>query len=238
MRVELVYYSLPNFAHGSARIYNFPMTARKGRSIDLYDVLGVSVAATLGEIKAAYWRRAKNVHPDSGGSPNEFLEVNLAYTVLSDPERRAHYDRTGEVRESEPDNTEQGALGLIGIMLDAVLSSETDPIQCDLVAVMKAQFLSEIGKMDRKLKITRRSIDRAERMRGRFRRNKPGENKIERVLEWEIDVLKRSARTTEAALKQRQRAIELLADYDFAQDIFGKGFRVRRGIASPSGPSE
>jgi hypothetical protein len=75
-------------------------------------------------------------------------------------------------------------------------------------------------------------------MRGRFRRNKPGENKIERVLEWEIAVLKRSVRTTEAALKQRQRAIELLADYDFAQDIIGKGFRVRRGSASPSGPSE
>ena len=75
-----------------------------------------------------------HVHPDSGGSPNEFLDVNLAYTVLSDPERRAHYDRTGEVRESEPDNTEQGALGLIGIMLDAALSSDTDPIECDLVA--------------------------------------------------------------------------------------------------------
>ena len=221
VRGEPLQITIVGISGTAALIYNFSMTAQKGRRIDLYDVLGVSVAATY-----------------SGGSPNEFLEVNLAYTVLSDPERRAHYDRTGEVRESEPDNTEQGALGLIGIMLDAVLSSETDPIQCDLVAVMKAQFLSEIGKMDRKLKVTRRSIDRAERMRGRFRRNKPGENKIERVLEWEIDVLKRSARTTEAALKQRQRAIELLADYDFAQDIYGKGFRVRRGSASPSGPSE
>jgi hypothetical protein len=165
--------------------------------------------------------------PTSATSVGRVSEPRMVSFACRSPERRAHYDRTGEVRESEPDNTEQGALGLIGIMLDAVLSSDTDPIECDLVAVTKAQFLSEIGKMDRKLKITRRSIDRAERMRGRFRRNKPGENKVERVLEWEIDVLKRSAQTSEAALKQRQRAIELLADYDFAQDIYGKGFRVR-----------
>jgi len=42
---------------------------------------------------------------------------------------------------------------------------------------------------------TRRSIDRAERMRGRFRRNKPGENNIERVLEWKSTEDHRSAKS-------------------------------------------
>src|SRR5262249_14981329 len=151
----------------------------------------------------------------------------------SDPERRA-YDRTGVVEDPAPDTTEQGALNLIGIMLEAVLTSDIDPIECDLIAVMRAQFLSQIGEVSRKLKVTRRSIERAERMRGRFRRNKPGENTIERILEWEIDVLKRSARTTESSLKQRERAIELLADYVFAQDISTGAFRIRRGVPPPS----
>lgn len=82
--------------------------------------------------------------------------------------------------------------------------SENDPIECDLVAVMKAVFLTQIVEVSRKLKVTRRSIDRAERLRGRFRRNKPSQNAIERVLESEIAVLKRSACRSEAALKQRQ----------------------------------
>ena len=144
--------------------------------------------------------------------------MKLAHAVLSDPERRARYDRAGEVDEPEPNNIEQGALGLIGIMLEAALVSENDPVECDLVAVMKAVFLTQIVEVSRKLKVMRRSIERAERMRGRFRRNKPGENTIERVLEWEIAVLKRFACRSEAALKQRERAIELLLDYDFARE--------------------
>jgi curved DNA-binding protein CbpA len=207
--------------------------ANKVSKLDLYQVLGVHAAATSGEIKAAYWRRAKSAHPDAGGSQQEFGNVKLAHAVLSDPERRARYDRTGEVEEPKPDNTEQGALGLIGMMLEAVLMSDPDPIECDLVGVMKMQFLTQIGEVSRKLKLTRRSIERAERMRGRFRRNKPGDNTIERVLEWEIDVLKRSARTNEAALKQRERAIALLNDYDFAQDITKPGFKIRRGVPPP-----
>jgi hypothetical protein len=114
------------------------------------------------------------------------------------------------------------------MMLEAVLMSDSEPIECDLVGVMKTQFLTQIGEVSRKLKVTRRSIERAERMRGRFRRNKPGDNTIERVLEWEIDVLKRSARTSEAALKQRERAIALLNDYVFAQDISKAGFKISR----------
>ena len=68
-----------------------------------------------------------------------------------------------------------------------------------------------------------------------FRRNKPGDNTIERVLDWEIGVLKSSVGKSEAALKQRERAIELLCDYDFAQDITKGAFKVRRGV--PAGPS-
>jgi curved DNA-binding protein CbpA len=207
----------------------------KVRNVDLYGLLGVNPTATSGEIKAAYWRRAKNAHPDAGGSDQEFGSVKLAHDVLSDPDRRARYDRTGEVVGPEPDNTEQGALGLIGMMLEAVLTSDPDPIECDVVAVMKTQFLSQVGEVSRKLKLTNRSIERADRMRGRFRRNKPGDNIVERVLEWEIDALKRSARISEAALKQRERAIALLNDYDFAQDISGVGFRIRRGTPPDPG---
>jgi curved DNA-binding protein CbpA len=211
--------------------------AKKVSKFELYQVLGLDAAATSAEIKAAYWRRAKTAHPDGGGSEQEFGKVKLAHAVLSDPERRARYDRTGEVEEPEPDNTDQGALALIGMMLEAVLMSERDPIECDLVAVMKMQFLAQIDEVSRGLKITRRSIERAERMRGRFRRNKPGDNTIERVLDWEIDVLKRSARKNEAALTQRERAIALLNDYDFVHDIATAGFRIRRGVPSPPDPS-
>jgi hypothetical protein len=59
----------------------------------LYDVLGVQRSATPEEIRTAYHRAARALHPDVGGSAPAFHRLVIAYQVLSDPERRAEYDR-------------------------------------------------------------------------------------------------------------------------------------------------
>ncbi|MGQ9662642.1 MAG: J domain-containing protein [Kiritimatiellia bacterium] len=63
-------------------------------SKNYYTILGLSPGASIAEIKAAYRRLAKEHHPDKrSGSSEAFLELREAYTVLSDPEQRAAYDR-------------------------------------------------------------------------------------------------------------------------------------------------
>lgn len=60
---------------------------------DLYAILGVPRDATSDDIKRAYRRLAMQHHPDRGGDQNLFQEIQQAYEVLSDPNRRAQYDR-------------------------------------------------------------------------------------------------------------------------------------------------
>lgn len=64
---------------------------------DYYLTLQVKSDATTEEIKAAYRRRTLEVHPDLSGSGSDpFLEIQEAYSVLSDPGQRALYDEQGE----------------------------------------------------------------------------------------------------------------------------------------------
>jgi len=65
---------------------------------DYYDVLGVSRNADTSEIKSAFRRLARQYHPDvsqEAGAEEKFKELNAAYEVLSNDEKRARYDRFG-----------------------------------------------------------------------------------------------------------------------------------------------
>jgi molecular chaperone DnaJ len=65
---------------------------------DLYEIIGVAKDASDDEIKRAYRRRARELHPDAGGDEEEFKELTTAYEVLKNPEARSNYDRFGDPR--------------------------------------------------------------------------------------------------------------------------------------------
>ena len=65
---------------------------------DYYEVLGLSKGASDEEIKRAFRKLAKQYHPDVNkepGAEEKFKEIGEAYSVLSDPQKKAQYDQFG-----------------------------------------------------------------------------------------------------------------------------------------------
>ncbi|MDZ5602877.1 J domain-containing protein [Pseudomonas sp. RP23018S] len=97
---------------------------------DLYATLGLTAAATDAQVKAAYRRRAMDLHPDRNPGRDttpEFQRLNEAYSVLSTPARRAEYDRATHYKAA-PDAAP-----------DAATTSFPAPVTCMGCAKVSAQ---------------------------------------------------------------------------------------------------
>src|SRR5882724_12013861 len=63
--------------------------------MDYYEILGITKSASQDEIKKAFHKLAHKYHPDKGGDEKKFKEINEAYQVLSDAQKRQQYDQFG-----------------------------------------------------------------------------------------------------------------------------------------------
>ncbi len=75
---------------------------------DYYTILGVKKEASTDEIRKAYHKLAHEHHPDKGGNADKFKEINEAYQVLSNKEKRGQYDQFGRGFDSNDFNWSWG----------------------------------------------------------------------------------------------------------------------------------
>jgi len=84
-------------------------------SKDYYNILGVAKNASKDDVKKAYRKLAHKYHPDKkGGDERKFKEINEAYYVLGNEQRRAEYDRYGRVFSGAGGGSTQGFDGFSG----------------------------------------------------------------------------------------------------------------------------
>jgi len=97
-------------------------------SKDYYQILGISRDASQDEIKKAYRKLAHKYHPDKGGDEKKFKEINEAYQILSDKEKRSQYDRFGRVFEGAPGFDFQWAWGRPGEEFDEIFGGDFEDL--------------------------------------------------------------------------------------------------------------
>lgn len=96
----------------------------------LYDNLEVPVDASQETIKKAFRRKAMKHHPDRQGDKEAMQNIQQAYDVLGDPERRARYDETGEINQPPPiePQARQALYGMLNSVIDKLDVDYDDPL--------------------------------------------------------------------------------------------------------------
>ena len=190
--------------------------------MDLYATLDVPRDASPAVLRAAYRRRAKSVHPDGGGSGDDFANLNRSLKVLSDPEKRAHYDRTGRVEDIPAGTAEGRAMEFAFSALNAAIggcnAQHVDPAKVDLVAMGIESIQNAIRENVKKGAAADRECEKARRLGKRLkaRRGKTGVL----VTMWAANLagMEANARKMTADNPTLERAIEILKDHRFEKE--------------------
>ena len=132
---------------------------------DYYKVLGVPRNATLDDIKKAFRKLAFKYHPDHNHedeAEEKFKEINEAYEVLSNAEKRASYDRFGRVATSDVFGFDDMGFGGLGDIFDAFFGATTTRAQhrspqkgADLRANLTLTFEEAVFGSTKEVEITR-----------------------------------------------------------------------------------
>lgn len=187
---------------------------------DLYETLGVPRDADRATIRSAYRKRAMKAHPDGGGSPKQFALVKLAHDTLTDEQRRARYDQTGEIEEKPIDNARAQLLEMLAAGLDMALAKLYDqhkpPIHNDMVALTRAALNDMRGKWSGEKRDFEKRVIISKELLGRW--SAKGENLMERLTTHRIKVCEAQIAMLTDRIGVVDRALEALKDASFRFD--------------------
>lgn len=124
-----------------------------------YEILGVSKDATEQEIKKAYRTLAKEHHPDTGGEEARFKEIQQAYDVLSDSEKRARYDAGEEVEQPQNTRETQARMFLYTLFEQCI---DKYGVSKNPFKVMKESVHENIRNLDREISKQEKRRDKFE----------------------------------------------------------------------------
>lgn len=185
--------------------------------MSLYDILEVARDATEAEIRKAHRKAVLQHHPDKGGDREAFDRVQKAYEVLSDPERRARYDATGDIDDPEA-QMQREAIGLVVQVFDKVVKG-LDPVHTDPVRKSQEHLGHGLGELKERVKQTKAAQAKLEVVRDRLAAKGPGaDGLLEGALDERARNLAEHLSNLQAGISIHERAIKLLNAYSYRTD--------------------
>ena len=179
----------------------------------LYDELELQKNCTSAEIKQQYRILAQIHHPDKGGNEEKFKRIKLAYEILSDPTKRAHYDSTGEhYDETNVDNEVYTRLSNMISHFTQHINPEID----DLILKMKVDIHQAQQQTSNAILECNNVVNKLTIISQKIKLKKEGENLLKTLVEAKITQRHNELTTHRKTLLVFAKMLEILEDYHFS----------------------
>lgn len=181
----------------------------------LYTILDVENDASQEDIKKAYRKKAQAHHPDKEGGDEElFKEIQKAYEILSDANKRKHYDETGE--ESKDNLNNEVIESLIGIVLNVIQGNDVkrNNILATAITLVNRQQDTHRSKRKQATLEHERLVEAARRITC----VKGKENILKLAIESQANRIKLAMREIDKVLAIGEEILVVIADYSYETD--------------------
>lgn len=207
-------------------------------AFDPYAELELPRDASPADVKKAYRQRAKATHPDVGPTPDstKFERVQRAWMVLRDPDRRAKYDRTGDIDEALPDNAQAHALTIVmGFFVAVVAQALGNPevFKRDLVELAKKNFCEQIAGFEKELKKHERAAEMFRQLEKKLRAKKKANPLLRQALLNQADGVAPVPADLRRKIQAHKDALDLVDGYTFEMDTASAGMTYTPLAANP-----
>lgn len=181
-------------------------------------MLSVSREATSEQIKKAYLRKAKKLHPDKGGNSDEFNEVKKAFDVLYNADTRKEYDETGEVKD-KPNQKEDDITFINDSFVQIVSATYQEIINVDYIKKTKDYFNYNIGQHAANIAFNNSEIRKFSKVITKVIKKNKGENYLSGALEARIKQHIKAIDELQEKIDRLKRCIDILDDYSMNEDL-------------------
>ena len=173
-----------------------------------YDTLGIKPDASAADIKNAYRRRAGKAHPDKGGDGKEMAEVNRAYAVLGDEQRRIEYDSTGS--DGDTKTLADYADEILASLFSEVIEKAGDD---NPLTVAKRALGEYIAELKQKQAAAHKRITKLAKQRGRVK-SKTGQNLYAALIDAKVDQQEKALESLAVLIERHAAALKALDGYE------------------------
>lgn len=202
---------------------------------NLYEILDVRKDASESDIKKAYRKKAQSSHPDKEGGDEElFKAVQKAYEILSDANKRKHYDETGE--ESKGNLNNDVIESLIGIVLNVVQGNDVKRNNILETAITLVHRQQDAHRSKRKQAETQ--YERLAEAARRIKCVEGKENILKLALESQASWIKIAIEEIDKVLSIGEEILVVISDYSYETDpqpAWGQGPTFRAWPSSMTG---